>query len=227
MTNIMATRNSPRSHIKPGTDQNAARMWNMGNQRKNLINTFSYATIVVSMASMSGLALGYVTEKSMHPRLSAAPPSDPVDRFGLGQNAYQTANVNIAPTRAESPGYADASYEIGRYINGARVLAPFEPARKAERLRLERLQAWNDQNFGDNVDLNDEDLHYAVMISEDHQPIDVGAVKESPEPVTRYAVSYDAIDDSGIRQNNIIPDVRRISDQNATMISRPLNETDS
>lgn len=221
MTNIVATRNSPRSHIKPGTDQNAARMWTMGNLSKNLINTFSYATIVVSMASMSGLALGYVTEKSMHPRLSAAPASDPVDRFGLGQNAYQTANVNIAPTRAESPEYADASYEIGKYSNGARILAPFEPARKADRLRLERLQAWNDQNLGDDVDLNDEHLGYAVMNSEDHQPIDVGAVKESPEPVTRNAIPYDTIEDSVIRQNNIMVDVRQISDQNATMISRP------
>ena len=180
----------------------------MGNQRKNLINSFSYATVVVSMASMSGLALGYVTEKSMHPRLSAAPPSDPVDRFGLGQNAYQTANVNIAPTHAESPVYADTSYEIGKYSNGARILAPFEPARKAERLRLERLQAWNDQNFGNEVNLNDEDLGYAVMNSEDHQPIDVGAVKESHEPVTRNAISYDAIEDSVIRQNNLIVDVR-------------------
>lgn len=168
------------------------------------------------MASMSGLALGHATEQSMHPRLSADPPSDPAERFGLGQNAYQTANLNIKPIRAERPEYANASYEIGRYVNGARVLAPFEPARKIDRIRLERLQAWNDQNFGIDIDLDDESLSYAALNIEDHQPIDVGAVEESPAPTARHTVSYNVTEVSVSKQNSITKDVQLISAQSAT-----------
>ncbi len=187
---------------KSGTNCDVARNDGMAHRKKTRTDVFSYTTIVVSMALMSGLALGHVTEKSMNPRLSAEPPADPVERFGLGQNAYETTNVYSEPVRAEGPEYADASYEIGRYVNGARVLAPFEPARKIDRIRLERLQAWNDENFGSAANLDNGSFGYAESDFEDYEPIDVGAVADSRESATEQTALYDAIDDHVIKQNN-------------------------
>lgn len=153
----------------------------MGNRKKTRAEIFSYATIVVATGLMSGMALGHITEKSMHPRLSAAAPADPVERFGLGQNAYDTTNPPIQVARSASPEYADASYELGRYVNGVRVLVPYEPARKIDRVRLERLQAWNDESFGPDAGLDADNSGYAEAETDDHVPIDVGAVRDAPE----------------------------------------------
>lgn len=163
-----------------------------------LTEIFSYTTIGVSLALMSGLALGHVTEQSMHPRLSASPPSDPVERYALGQNAYKTSNADIKITRAQPAAYTDASYEIGRYEQGARILTPAEPARKIERLRLEQLQAWNDQNFGPDAGLDDERAGYAETHMDDYAPIDVGAVMDAPESAATYAVQHIGTDDSSL-----------------------------
>ncbi len=134
--------------------------------------------------------MGHATERSMQARLSVSPPSDPVERYALGQNAYKTSNAAIPITRSAPPAYTDVSYEIGRYKNGARILTPAEPARKIDRLRLERLQAWNDENFGDDSGLyddgfDDEGTDYAEAEIDDYAPIDVGAVIDAPEATTR------------------------------------------
>lgn len=157
----------------------------MGNRKKALTEIFSYTTIGVSLALMSGLALGHVTEQSMHPRLSAQPPLDPIERYALGQNAYKTSNASIKPTPAQPSAFADASYEIGRYEKGARILTPAEPARKIERLRLERLQDWNDRNFGSESGVDDKHADYAE--TGDYAPIDVGAVMDAPESAAMRA----------------------------------------
>ncbi|WP_417619789.1 hypothetical protein [Parasphingorhabdus sp.] len=188
----------------------------MDHRKKTQTEVFSYATIVISMALMSGLALGHVTEKSMNPRLSAEPPADPVERFGLGQNAYETTNAYREPIRAQGPEYAEASYEIGRYVDGARVLLPFEPARKTDRIRLERLQSWNDENFGSAVNLDDGGFGYAESDFEDYEPIDVGAVADSPESGTEQTALYDAIDDHVIEQNDSEMDAQQISGPGVT-----------
>lgn len=175
----------------------------MGNRKNTPTEIFSYTTIAVALASMSGLALGHATEQSMHPRLSANPPPDPVERFQLGRNAYQTTNTHgnahgkaMQARPAEySPEYADASHEMGRYEKGARVLTPAEPARKIDRLRLERMQAWNDEYFGPDAGLDDEPVGYAEMDIDDHAPIDVGAVMDAPESAA--AVQTVGTDDSG------------------------------
>lgn len=141
--------------------------------------------IAVFLASISGLTLGHATEQSMHDRLSANPPHDPVERFQLGRNAYQTTYSYGKATPASpaqyAPGYADASHEMGRYEKGARVLTPAEPARNIERLRLERMETWNDEYFGPDTDLADEPVDHAEMDMDDHPPIDVGAVMAAPE----------------------------------------------
>ena len=170
----------------------------MGTRKKTLTEIFSYTTIGVSLAMMSGLALGHVTEQSMHPRLSATPPAAPVERFALGQNAYETSNAHIRTIRAQPPAYTDASYEIGRYEKGARILTPSEPARKIDRLRLERLQAWNDQNFGPDAGYEEERAGYAEMGMDDHQPIDVGAVMDAPESAAMRAGHHISTDDSSL-----------------------------
>ncbi len=159
----------------------------MENQNKTLTEIFSYTTIAVSLALMSGLGLGHVTEQSMHPRLSSPPPADPVERFALGQNAYKMPHVPGQTIPSQHPEYADASYEFGRYEKGARILTPEEPARKIERLRLERLQAWNDENFGLDTGLDEERAGYAEMERGDYAPIDVGAVMDAPEMVAMGA----------------------------------------
>ena len=153
----------------------------MGNRKKTPTEIFSCAVIAVSLATMSGLALGHVTEQSMHPRLSASPPADPVDRYALGQNAYKMPHVPVHKPPAQPLEHTDVSYEIGRYEKGARVLMPAEPARKIDRLRLEQLQVWNEQNFGIDAGRDDERAGYAEARRNDYAPIDVGAVMDAPE----------------------------------------------
>lgn len=172
-------------------------MWCMEKRKKTLTEIFSYTTIGVSLALMSGLALGHVTEQSMHPRLSASPPADPVERYALGQNAYEMPHVPVRTTAAPPFQYTDASYEIGRYENGARILTPYEPARKIERLRLESLQAWNDENFGPDAGFDDEPADYAETHMDDYAPIDVGAVIDAPESAATHAVQHISTDASG------------------------------
>ncbi|MEH6701230.1 hypothetical protein [Parasphingorhabdus sp.] len=171
----------------------------MQSQKRTLTENISYIIIGVSLALMSGLGLGHVTEQSMHPRLSSPPPADPVERYALGQNAYKMPYVSINRTPSQSPEYADASYEIGRYENGARILTPEEPARKIERLRLERLQAWNDENFGSDTGLDEDRAELAKTDTDDYAPIDVGAVMDAPESSgATQAGRHGATDSSGV-----------------------------
>jgi len=153
----------------------------MGNRKKTLTEIFSYTMIGVSLALVSGLALGHVTEQSMHARLSAPLPADPVERYALGQNAYEMPQVPVRTSPTEPLEYTNANYEIGRYEKGARVLTPAEPARKIDRLRLERLQAWNDETFGSDGGYEEENAGYAGAQFDEHAPIDVGAVMDAPE----------------------------------------------
>jgi|GEM_PF-992327 len=158
----------------------------MRNRKKTPTEIFSWTVIGLSLALLSGMGLGDLTRQSMHARLSASPPADPVERYALGQNAYKTPRITARTTSAQPADYADASYEIGRYKNGARILMPEEPARKADRLRMERLQDWNEQSFGQTLD--DEPVDYAALDSADYAPIDVGAVMPAPESDDRPAV---------------------------------------
>jgi hypothetical protein len=100
---------------------------------------------------------------------------------------------------SQSPEYADASYEIGRYENGARILTPEEPARKIERLRLERLQAWNDENFGSDTGIDEDRAGLVRAEPDDYAPIDVGAVMDAPESSgSAQAGRHGATDSSGV-----------------------------
>lgn len=157
----------------------------MGNRKKTPAEIFSWASIAVSLTLLSGMAMGHVTRDSMHARLFATPPADPVERYALGQNAYKRPHVRRQAVRP--PQYADAGHEIGRYRNGVRLLAPAEPARKSDRRRLERLQDWNEQSFGG--DRDGQPVDHAELDRVEHAPIDVGAVMEAPESPTRHAAS--------------------------------------
>jgi len=148
---------------------------------------FSYMMIGLSLALMAGIVLGDLTRQSMHARLSVPPPIDPVERYALGQNAYKMPHVPARTTPPQPVQYARAGYEIGRYQNGTRILAPEEPARKADRLRLERLQAWSEGNFGADGGHEEDDAGYAEAQVEDHGPIDVGAVRDAPEMTAMQA----------------------------------------
>lgn len=168
----------------------------MGNRNKTPTDIFSHAVIAVSLACLSGLGLGYSTEQSMRARLSANPPTDSVERYALGQNAYKTSNSPIRRVQASASAPIEASFEIGRYEDGTRILAPEEPARKIDRLRLERLQAWNEQNFGGGAGLDDQGADRAAM--DDYAPIDVGAVMAAPESAAHPRLQQIAMDGSGI-----------------------------
>lgn len=157
----------------------------MGIRKKTPAEIFSWTTIAVSLGLLSGMAMGDVTRESMHARLSATPPADPVERYALGQNAYKKPYVSRKAVPAQAPQYADASFDIGRYEKGVRILAPEEPARKIERLRREKLQDWNEENFGSG---RDKGSGYAEM-NMDYQPIDVGAVMEAPDSPARHAAA--------------------------------------
>ncbi|MEO9598934.1 hypothetical protein [Parasphingorhabdus sp.] len=106
------------------------RILSMGNRPKTPKEIFASLTIGLSLALTAGLALGHVTQQSMHSRLSASPPA--------------------------------------------------EPARKIDRLRLERLQAWTEQSFGVDRGYDDQGLDYAEPQRDDYAPIDVGAVSDAP-----------------------------------------------
>lgn len=153
----------------------------MGNHKQTRTEIFAYMTIGLSLALTSGLALGEVTRQAMHPRLSVPPPADPVERYALGQNAYKMPHVPFQRTSAQTAQYTDASIEIGRYEKGARILSSEEPARKTDRLRLERLQAWNKQNFNPDRGYDKEAVSDAGAQRTDYAPIDVGAVMDAPE----------------------------------------------
>jgi hypothetical protein len=179
----------PPPNFRPaGTDRLAARSRCMGKRNRTPAEILSCTVIGVSLALMAGLALGHITEQSMHPRLSAPLSADPVERYALGQNAYATSNAHLGAVQAQAPVYADTSYEIGRYEKGARILTPSEPARKIERLRLERLQEWNDRSFGADAGFVDERSVKAESAIDDYAPIDVGAVMDAPESAARHAV---------------------------------------
>lgn len=180
----------------------------MGHRKKTRADILSYATIIIATGLMSGMALGHITEESMHPRLPASAPVDPVERFGLGQNAYKTTNPPNRAIRGANPEYADANNEIGRYVNGARVLVPYEPARKIDRVRLERLQAWNDENFGPDADLEDESFKDAERDFADYQPIDVGAVETIAEATVQQTVLDAPVGDREAESKNITLDAR-------------------
>lgn len=168
----------------------------MGHRKTTPTEIFSCIVIAVSLASMAGLALGHATGQSMHPRLSATAPADPVERYALGQNAYEMPHVPVRMIPAHTVEYTDASHEIGRYEKGARILTPAEPARKIERLRLERLQAWNDENFGGGTGLDDRDDDYAEFNIDDYAPIDVGAVQDAPESAANQAKRHSEANNS-------------------------------
>ena len=187
----------------------------MGNRKKTPAEMFSWTTIAVSLALVSGMAMGHVTEQSMHARLSASPPADPVERYALGQNAYDTTNPPLRTARVQQGDYADAGYEIGRYENGARILMPAEPARKIERVRLERLQDWNEQSFGATVD--DDPVEYAGIDRDDYPPIDVGAVTEAAESEARHAVRHVNADRSAMKVERVSLDARPAPDATASL----------
>ena len=182
----------------------------MGIGKKTPAEIFSWTTIAVSLGLLSGMAMGDVTRESMHARLSATPPADPVERYALGQNAYDRTSARLATIPAQPTQYANAGYEIGRYKNGTRILAPAEPARKSDRLRLERLQDWNEQSFGEAID--EEPVDYAELDEADQAPINVGAVMEAPESPALRAVRL--VDSNGMPAENIASDARAAPSRN-------------
>lgn len=170
-----------------GTDRKPARIWSMGKRKIIPTDILAYSAVAILVALGSGMVLGHVTEESMTPRLSANLPPDPVERFGLGQNAFETDTPHIVPVRSETRPYAEANHIVGRRVNGARVLVPFEPARKVDRMRLEGLQSWNEESFGDGSGAGDgfasvDDDEFAG-----HEPIDVGAVEDVQDRAIRHA----------------------------------------
>lgn len=186
----------------------------MGNRKKTPMEIFSYATIAVSLATISGLAMGRVTEQSMHPRLSASPPADPVERYALGQNAYKRPHVRNPRVQPQSATYADAGHEIGRYEQGVRILTPYEPARKIERVRLERLQGWNEQSFANS--LEDTPGEYARLDQDHYPPIDIGAVADAPESEDRHPVRHITVRDDRMKPERVSMDTRPAREQGAT-----------
>ncbi|MEH6789957.1 hypothetical protein [Parasphingorhabdus sp.] len=179
----------------------------MGYRQTPWTEIFSCATIGLSLACLSGLALGHVTEQSMHPRLSSQAPADPVERYALGQNAF--ARPSVKATQAPAAQYADASIEIGSYQQGVRILAPEEPARKRDRLRLERLQAWNEENFGGDAGGNAGAAEHADRSVADDAPIDVGAVAAAPESMVPRIIRTGS-DAGGIKPRRIAMDLRPV-----------------
>jgi len=71
-----------------------------------------------------------------NPRLSiAVQAADPVARYGLGRDATRV-DAPAEPAPPAVLAWNDApSPEPGTYRHGARVLVPYEPARKRERMR--------------------------------------------------------------------------------------------
>lgn len=118
---------------------------------------FSYMVIALSAASLSGLLLADTVLDNMKEQQIASAPTDPVERFRLGQNAFDPpSNTRATAVRTVRRVSFNQNDKIGLYQNGFRLLVPNEPALKTERLRLEQEEKWYDEYFANADDFSSE-----------------------------------------------------------------------
>ncbi|QTD54973.1 hypothetical protein [Parasphingorhabdus cellanae] len=156
------------------------------------INIFSYIVIALSAASLSGLSLADTVLDSMKVQQIASAPTEPVERFRLGQNAFEwPSNTRATAIRTVRSVSFHQNDKIGRYQNGFRLLVPNEPALKSERLRLEQEEKWYAEYFANADDVSSEYQRTQANWPEETEPareIELGHVStvedSNIEPVT-------------------------------------------
>jgi len=100
-------------------------------------HTFSAGLVIVSAGLVAGSAISATTMERMRDKLSAPLPSDPVERYQLGQNAFDNPGPKFDLAYSKAPrGDIEINYEYGSYRDGKRMLVPGEPARKKDRMAL-------------------------------------------------------------------------------------------
>ncbi|VAV87959.1 hypothetical protein MNBD_ALPHA04-221 [hydrothermal vent metagenome] len=110
------------------------------------------AVAVIAIGALGGLLLG----NEMKAEIAAVdvspppPPSDPVERFELGQNSYASPKVKKRPSYSAAG--KNQNLEYGKKKNGKRVLVVGESALKKERQQSEQdqrdIDKWHDEYFG-------------------------------------------------------------------------------
>lgn len=159
-------------------------------QRSNVTSTLSWAVLMAASGALGGLLIADSTRARMNGQNSPPAIADPVDRYGLGQNAYETPSVEPARTYQLLP--INQHFEHGQYVNGARVLVPGESALKAERLRMAMQDRWHAEYFG----VDDTDYSYAPDYYDGFdQPQDIAEVQKlsaAAAPVSRSVQSAPA-----------------------------------
>jgi len=118
------------------------------------------AVFVLVVGAIAGLSVGRSLYTEIQNKKSSEPPSDPVERYELGQNAFQPPKTGKLPDTARAA--PDENQEFGRRFNGKRILVPNEPAMKKERIRIMEEQRqhkdWYDGYFGSaEADYSQED----------------------------------------------------------------------
>lgn len=137
------------------------------------------AAVVLVVGTIAGLSIGRSMYTEIVNNRGAEPPSDPVQRYELGQNAFKPPQTGRLPSNARTA--PDENQEYGRHVNGRRILVPSEPAMKKERLRLLEEQRqhnqWHDDYFGaeEADDLQEgQDIAVGIPAEEYDRPVGRG-----------------------------------------------------
>ena len=170
---------------------------------------FLIAVLVIAIGAIIGLSLGRSMGPSVRNDQAAGNTVDPVERYELGQNAYEPPKITTKVDHAQgSPG---SSQEIGRRVNGKRILVPNEPARKKDRMQLIKEQQdykqWYDGYFGDaDADYSTETEEAATFPAEEYDRPEQRS-DEQMETARLNATSYgDAAADTTGPEDPEIPD---------------------
>lgn len=119
--------------------------------------------IGLGVASASAFAFAEPIGLEVRHNQSHRDLNNPVERFGLGRDGTIVSSGNR--TTHGQPVLHYAAVEVGTYRGGKRVLVPFEPARKRDRMRErahnEQAQ-WRYDDYGDQSASSDSDERWAV-----------------------------------------------------------------
>ena len=107
------------------------------------------AAAVLTVGVVAGSAVSSTTIDRVMGKLNAPVPSDPVERYQLGFNAFDNPGPKFKPANSTAPrDYSSINYEYGKTRGGKRILVPGEPARKNDRLALIRDAQLEQEYYG-------------------------------------------------------------------------------
>ena len=129
-------------------------------QREFRPKTFVAIMFGIGLTSFAAFAFAQPIGAKVRDYKSHRHFDDPIERFGLGRDGTVVASSKPANSTPAKVQYA--AVEVGTYRNGKRILVPFEPARKRDRVR-ERAYAeqnrWRYDNYDADYAYQSEELN--------------------------------------------------------------------